>query len=77
MEGNERGGGQERRREDRDHDTLTRIDENLSNFMRRFADHTEDDKEKFGKLDTRTERLEKWIYIGLGAIGLLEFLLKK
>lgn len=80
--------GKDRRSRDRDHDTLTRIDENLSNFMRRFSDHINDDKNGFSKLeaadkdikekiDVRLSRVERWIWMGLGGLAVLEFILRK
>ena len=68
--------GEERRNPDNDHDVLTRIDANLSNFMRQFDAHAKEDLEYFHKLNARIEKAEKFIYIALGGIAVLEFVLK-
>lgn len=64
------------RREDKrdDHDLLTKIDANLSNFMRRFEDHAEDDRKNFQRLYDRTSWMQKIVLMGLGALALLNFL---
>lgn len=68
--------GEERRKTERDHDVLTRIDANLSNFMKRFEDHTQEDKNGFGRLDDRTARLERFMWGAIGIIAFVEFLSK-
>jgi hypothetical protein len=80
--------GKDRRREERSsednaHDTLIRIDTNLSNFMKRYEDHLLAHKEDMEKIDKnikevekRTLRLEKWIWMAAGAITVLEIILK-
>lgn len=75
--------GEERRGENRDHDMLTRIDANLSNFMSRFDEHTVSDKEHFDRLYKKTANLQKFLYIAMGAftsfqvcLGLVKWLSK-
>lgn len=68
--------GKDRRRDPirgDDHDLLTKIDANLSNFMRRFDDHTAEDSKSFDKLKTGQDRQNWLIAIGLGIIGAVEF----
>jgi len=69
--------GDERRQAKRDdHDVLTRIDANLSNFMSRFEMHVEEDKNLFDKIDARTARLEKFFWGLIGAFFLFEIIMK-
>lgn len=68
--------GKERREGSRDHDLLTKIDEKLSNFLSRFEEHTEDDKNNFDDIKNRLSRAERFIYIGIGGLIVLEFVLK-
>ena len=65
--------GRERRGENRDHDLLTKIDTNLSNFMSRFEEHKKDDEEHFNRLYVGQAFLKKYLYMGLGVIAALEF----
>jgi len=69
--------GDNRRKEERpnggkDHDLLIRIDQNLSNFMIRFNDHVEDDQSNFETLYKRTGNLQKFMWLLLGALSILE-----
>ena len=68
--------GEERRSRDRDHDVLTRIDVNLSNFMSRFKEHVKGNNDDFISVKTRLGRVEKWFWMGLGAFVVLQFLFK-
>lgn len=68
--------GEERRDKERDHDVLTRIDANLSNFMRRFDDHVEDDMGKFKRLTDDVSELKKYLFMGLGIIAFVVFIVK-
>lgn len=74
-------------RHNNDHDVLTRIDANLSNFMRRFDDHAAEDVNNFtginnkaDKIEDRLSKVEKvmWTAIGGGALlaGILKFVVK-
>ena len=65
--------GGERRMNNRDHDLLTKIDANLSNFMRRFDDHIRDDHEQFETIKKKTDKSAWLIAIGIGIITALEF----
>lgn len=64
--------GEERRSESRDHDLLTKIDANLSNFMSRFDEHKQSDKEDFNRLYAEQGLLKKYLYMGLGVIAAIE-----
>lgn len=73
--------GKERRRSERPdsqeaHDTLIRIDANLSNFMKRFEEHAEDDKTNFDNLYKRTGTLQKYLWMAFGALAAVELAVK-
>lgn len=59
---------------DRDHDLLTKIDVNLTNFMDQFNKHVQEDKVSQEKHEDRLSRLEKWGAMAVGALGLLQFI---
>lgn len=64
---------EERRQKERDdHDLLTKIDVNLSNFMRRFDEHSESDKEHFDRIYRKTSNLQKFLYMAMGAFAAVE-----
>ena len=57
-----------------DHDMLTRIDANLSNFMRRFDDHAQSDEENFERLYRKVGFLQKALWIATGAVAGVELM---
>ena len=65
--------GEERRSTTRDHDLLTKIDANLSNFMSRFEEHKKEDGEHFDRLYVGQSMLKKYLYMGLGVLAAIEF----
>ena len=71
--------GRDRRHKDRpngngDHDLLTRIDANLSNFMQRFDAHEELDDKRFSGLFKRTDSLQRFMWLLMGAFAIIQFL---
>lgn len=60
---------------DRDHDLLTKIDANLTNFMKRFDEHATEDRSNFEKHDVRITRLEKYGAMAVGALAILQYIL--
>lgn len=69
--------GKERRNGSReDHDLLTRIDVNLTNFMNKFDKHVIEDKEGFMEHDKRIKNLEKVFWCGVGVLFVLEIVIK-
>lgn len=75
--------GENRRNNDRNqHDTLIRIDVNLSNFMKRFDEHVKNDKEDFDRLYLATSSLKSFMNKTLGgmvvlmALGTLAYIVK-
>jgi len=74
--------GKERRLNDRDHDVLTRIDANLSNFMSRFDKHTETfdehikkDSDDFKSVNEKLDDTRKYIWMAVGGIFVLEMII--
>ena len=73
--------GEERRRREvrknrddaEDHDVLTRIDENLKNFMKQFENHLMDDKLQFDLINKDTADIKKYLWMGLGIISFVVF----
>lgn len=69
--------GEDRRKQERDdHDMLTRIDANLSNFMSRFDAHTKSDDEHLNRLYAKTGNLEKRVWMATGAIIVIEIVVR-
>lgn len=66
----------EDRRESKDHDLLTRIDANLTNFMSEFKDHTAEDKKSFEEIRKEQDVIKKYLYLFLGGLIVFEFVLK-
>ena len=62
-------GNTERRHNPTDHDNLIRVIAILAEHVKNFDNHILDDKNALKKLDWAN----KMIYIGLGAIGTLQF----
>lgn len=60
----------------RDHDLLTRIDVNVSALMESFDNHVDDDEKSFTRLDERTSRLEKFMWVTVGIVVFVEFISK-
>lgn len=55
--------------EDRDHDLLIRIDENMKNMMNSYQDHTKQDASEFTKSDMRLTNLEKSYWKIMGGVA--------
>ena len=62
--------------EEKDHDLLIRIDENIKNLLTNFAAHEIEDKKKFEDIDKRLKFLEKICYGVGGTIIFVDVLLK-
>lgn len=70
--------GDERRKFDRtDHDVLTRIDVNLSNFMKRFDEHVLEDNGHFDRLYKKTSATNKYIWMAMGGMTVIIFILER
>lgn len=54
-----------RKMDNKDHDLLTKIDANLTNFMDEFKD-----------LKTKVNWQEKILYVGIGGIAVIDFVSK-
>lgn len=79
--------GEERRKHSQaiaDHGILlTKIDTNLENFIRSFEhhendfkDHKKDDDDNFKEIERKIAVLQRYVYIGIGILIVLEVVLK-
>jgi hypothetical protein len=73
--------GEERRKGNRDHDTLIEVVQILQNHVEndtknwaRFDVHTAEDKQNFTTVTNKVDKHAMYIYMAIGAIGLLEIL---
>ena len=57
-------------------DLLIRIDQNVDNLINRFENHTETDVKTFGEHSDRLKILERAIWLGMGGLALLQFIIK-
>ena len=57
-----------------DHDLLIRIDQNTKNLLREFRDHKESDEISFKEHNKRISMLEKGLYIGCGAVIIVQWI---
>lgn len=64
----------ERRKTPTDHDNLIRVIAILSEHVKNFDDHVKEDKDSFQKVGDKLWGHARFIYIGLGAIGVIELL---
>lgn len=69
--------GVNKRNDDKqDHDLLIRIDQNLENLIKIFHEHVLKDEDSFKKLEERANRLEKALWIAIGIILAVNFIIK-
>lgn len=68
--------GQERRREDEDHDLIVEMHAVLLEFKKNFEKHEENDNVHFGRLYSSTGHLKWYIAVGIGILITLKFFLK-
>ena len=68
--------GKERRSNRTDHDLLTTIDANLTNFLNNCEKQCEDNKDHFGKHSKRIGILEKAYWLVLGVVVAAQFALR-
>ena len=69
-------GKTERRKEDSGmRDLLIRIDEKVSNLIDNYSKHEEEDKIRFGRIETKQESHSKFIWIAVGGISVLQVVL--
>lgn len=67
--------GDERRKIPSDHDTLIRLMAVLEIHVLNFNQHVADDKENFKVVGDKLWSHAKFIYMGLGAVGIIEILM--
>ncbi len=65
----------DRRRFDIDHDLLTKIHAIVENMNGNFNEHMKQDKTDFNTVHQRINVLSKYVYIGIGGVVVLEFVL--
>lgn len=57
--------------EDRDHDLLIRIDENMKNLMNNHQNHVTQDATEFAKNDIRLTNLERSFWKIMGGVAVI------
>lgn len=67
-------GADRRKVDDRDHDLLIRIDENMKNMMTNYQLHTTQDATEFAKNDIRLSNLEKSYWKVMGGVAVVVFI---
>lgn len=67
-------GSTERRSNPSDHDNLTRAINILESHVKNFDNHIIEDKENFKSIRDQVGKHAMYIYMALGAIGVIEFL---
>lgn len=55
---------------------LERIDTNLVNFLREFKEHVELDNERYREIKRNIAFQDRVIYMGLGAVAILDLIAK-
>ena len=68
-------GRTERRAHTTDHDNLTRVVVLLENHVKNFDAHVVEDKRNFQDISDKLWGHAKYIYIGIGIIGVVEVLM--
>ena len=66
----------ERRGNPNDHDTLTRTLVSVENLVKNFDKHVADDEKAIKSIRDQVGKHAIYIYMGLGAIGVIQFLIK-
>lgn len=74
-------------REQESHDAIIRMDANLTNFLLRFDEHVKEERSRseqhaqedaahFERLYKRTARLDKFLWMAMGAVAVFEFVIR-
>lgn len=69
-------GKTERRHNTSDHDNITRLLTILDAHVKNFDKHVTDDEENFKEVGTKLWNHARFIYMGIGILAVLEFILK-
>lgn len=64
--------GEERRRQDRDHDLLVEMHTMLKGIEKNYDQHVKDDDVHFSRLYSMTGKLKWYVAVGAGAVAALE-----
>lgn len=59
-----------------DHDLLIKINQNIENLLTNFNLHVQSDNVTFREIKARTINLERIVWMGLGALAILNVFLK-
>lgn len=59
-----------------DHDTLIEVVQILKSHVANFDKHVEKDDTNFKDIKDQVGKHAMWIYIGLGVVGTIQFLIK-
>ena len=77
----ERWNGEERRKNNRDHDTLIEVVQilkshvnNFDKHLERFNEHVDDDNTNFENITNKIWQHTRLIYIGIGILAALQFI---
>ena len=68
--------GKERRQNQSDHDILIRIDANLKTHLSKCDEKCRENEKHFDKHSKRIGTLEKAYWVGIGAIAVIQIILK-
>lgn len=68
-------GKTERRNNAGDHDNITRLITLLENHVKNFDSHVIEDKENFKSIGDKLWNHAKYIYIGIGIVGVVEVIM--
>lgn len=66
----------ERRSNAGDHDNITRMITILDNHVKNFDKHVDEDSSNFKSVNNKVDLHAKYIYIGMGILAVINFLLK-
>ena len=66
----------ERRQNPSDHDNIVRLLVSVENHVNNFEKHTNEDVENFSKVNNKVDKHAMYIYMAIGAIAIIEIILK-
>lgn len=65
----------DRRKPNTDHDTLIEVVQILNNHVNNFDAHAQVDKESFKEIGDKLDNHSKYIYIGIGIMGVIQVII--
>ena len=66
----------ERRQNPSDHDNIVRLLVSVENHVNNFEKHTDEDVQNFAKVNGKVDKHAMYIYMGIGAIAIIEIIFK-